>query len=377
MNRSSTRLALCAFTLAASALAQNRLGHFDGTTELASRGAPGITDTKRLIQRVPADQACGATRVKEVQLSIQDNTTFTIELFTVEVRRNNPAIPGTPDVSPAGLIFATSQLVAPFPGVSQAEAIIVNVQFPAPGVLLPLPGPSPAGDWYLCVVLPPAPSFPSDGLSLAASAANALNPGEQMDPLKAGYAGVANQAGLAFDHNATTGALLAGTFNRSWFIIGRYGEDTFQPFASSPAFTGTGGAGLNPNFGYAGIFPNFARVVAGSPNPDDIGFRCLTASPVGSTCVLALAPGMASPPFGIGGAATGDSALLCLDPVTLFLYDVPTTTVAPPAGEPSGSQAIFGPFDGTGLGGLGPVFFQSAVVVGSQVRLSTMCKVVF
>jgi hypothetical protein len=369
------RIALCFTLIAAAAAAQNRLAHYDGTPETVSRGTGALADTKMAIQRVPADLACGATHLREVFLLLQDQNTTTPEAITVQVRRNNPATPGTPDLSAAGILFTTTPLFVPFPGASQIEAIQVAVQFPPPGVLLPAPQASPAGDWYLCVILPPAPTLPADGLLLGASASTGTNAGEQMDPTKAGYTGVANQAGLGLDYNVTTNLLALGTANRSWHIIGRYTEDTLQASASSPAFTGTAGTGANPNYGYAGIFPNLLRVVGGVTNADDIGFRVLSSLPVGSACTIAASLGMLNPPFSIGAAATSDSALLCIDPASLLILQT-VLTVAPPTGEPATSQALFGPFDGTGLNGFGTFFFQAATVVGSQVKLTTSCKIV-
>ena len=68
----------------------------------------------------------------------------------------------------------------------------------------------------------------------------------------------ADLGGLAQFKEAFTKAL--GTGNRAWFIAARFAQDVLQPFADNPTvFIGGTTAGLNPNFGYAGIFPDVVR----------------------------------------------------------------------------------------------------------------------
>src|SRR5262245_26599131 len=88
--RTDRRIVVCFAIDAAAATAQNRLAHYDGTPETVSRGTGALSDTKMAIQRIPADQACGATRLREVFLLLQDQNTATFETITVQVRKNNP-----------------------------------------------------------------------------------------------------------------------------------------------------------------------------------------------------------------------------------------------------------------------------------------------
>jgi hypothetical protein len=364
--------------LGAAAPAQNRLAHFDGTREFVSRGTLNPTLAKTVIQRVPCDQARGALFLKEIRIIVQEQNVTTPDPIAVEVRTNNPAAPGTPDMSAAGLLSTTGFFVVPFNPTPIAQAVSVTVPFSGSGLPLPAPTGTPGGDWYLCVALSPAPGFPvSDGMLVGASGAIPGAEGEQMEPFSFGYTFIPNDSGLAWEYDPSTGTVAEASVNRSWEIIGRYAQDTLQPSASSPAFLGgPNGTGLNPNYGYAGIWPHLTRVVGVATDPDDLGFRYLTDLPVGTPVVLAAALFTLPFPVGVGPAALPGSAGLVLD-VNFLLVVETVFTVAPPVGEPAVSQALFGPYPVGGIDGIGPLHFQAAGVVGPQVKLSTTCKVVF
>jgi hypothetical protein len=376
LNRTLARIVAAAVIVAGSTAAQNRLAHFDGTQEFVSRGTIAPTNPKTVIQRVPWDQAGAATLLRQIVLVVQDQNAATPETIAIEVRTNNPALPGTPDMSAAGLLSSTGSFVVPFPIPIGPQAVILTVPFSGAGLALPTASGVPAGDWYICASLPAAPGFPLDGIYVGASGTLPGTEGEQMEPFSFGYTGIPNDSGLAWEYDQTTGALAEATVNRAWHMLGKYGENTLQPSAHSAAFLGVGtGTGLNPNYGYAGIWPHLTRVVGTVTDPDDVGFRFLTDLPIGTPVLLAAAIAILPAPISVGGAALPGSAKLCLD-VNFMLLVQTVNTTAPPTGEPATSQALFGPYPGVGLDGLGPIYFQAAAAVGVQVKLSTMCKVV-
>src|SRR5215831_10504729 len=96
------RLAALALLTVVPLVAQNPYLHGD-STGFANRGANGGAP-RVLLQRLPQDQACGRTNVIDVTIAIQDQQPSTAESFTIEVRGNDPSVPGTPDMSPAGLL---------------------------------------------------------------------------------------------------------------------------------------------------------------------------------------------------------------------------------------------------------------------------------
>jgi hypothetical protein len=376
-----------ALVLAVTALAsaQRRLHHYDDTTEWTSRGNFGVLPGTAL-QRIPWDQAAGATALTEVVARIQDQDPLTPEAVTFELRSNDPFAPlGAPDMLPGGLLGVLGPFVVLFPGVGPTAFEFTFVG-PAPGFPLPF-GIGPAGDWYLGLSFGPAPAWPADGISAHISAAIVGTAGEQMNPAAVGYTGAVGLAGLGWTFNAATGVLALGTGNRAWYMAGRYDKDVLQPYASNPAaFTASGplpagtGDGANPNAGYAGIFPMGARPVGA----DAIGLRLRTLAPVGTPTALIVGTMLFPAPifFPLGSGIDPASAGLYLDPSApdTLILDLPlgVVTVPAPATEPAFvSDAWWGPFalppffagltiyaQGVALTGFGPSFFT----------ISTMCR---
>jgi hypothetical protein len=112
------------------AVAQNELHHFDGTIEFVSRGTNAV-NAKTLLQRLPADQICGADSITDSTLFLQDQDFNTPETFAIEVRGNNAAGPatGSPDMSAGGLIGTTGPIpiTFPMPTTGVASAVIVTI----------------------------------------------------------------------------------------------------------------------------------------------------------------------------------------------------------------------------------------------------------
>jgi hypothetical protein len=347
--------------LAAPLAAQNALQHYDGTDEFTSRGA-GAVAAKTLLQRLPMDQACGRTAIVDLVHVIQDQAAPTPEVYAIEVRANDPAAPGTPDMTPAGLLGVVGPLPIAFPGAG-VSALLVTVAVPV--AVPPFAAGTPAGDLYIALSFPPAPAWPADGISIHISAA-AGGPGEQMNALAVGYSGAVGIAGLGWDSPPGGPAVVAGA-NRAWNLRARFVDDTLQPFAVNPAvFTGAP-AGLNPNFGYAGIFPDILR-------GDSIGWRVLATGGLGDLAALLVGMPLGGPPMvvpipGVGG-------LLCLAPGPA-LQNLGFVLYGPaPPGEPPGTVAA----------SWGPYFAPPAVVgltlfaqvgsfkAGGLIQLSTSCK---
>jgi hypothetical protein len=198
------------------------------------------------------------------------------------------------------------------------------------------------------------------------SAALAPSPGEQFRTSAIGYTGVAGTAGLGWDVNFTTGAVALGSANRAWDIGTFFAQDTLQPFADNAGvFTGVGGTGLNPNFGYAGIWADPAR-------GDALGLFLDSGSAPGSSIIVAFDV-VSAPPLAIPGV----DGNLCLSLATLSILFPPPAfvTTAPPAG--AGSIATIGPFPLAGFAGFGNAYLQAATIdaVTGAIRLSTLARV--
>ena len=325
-------VALIAGTLTLQLAAQNALQHYDGTDEFTSRGGVG-TAAKTLLQRIPMDQVCGRTGLSSLTCIIQDQSAATPESFTIEVRATDPAGPptGAPDMSPAGLLASVGPVPITFPG-SGVSAVVVTTALTIP--LAPFAPGVPAGDVYIGLALPASPLWTTDGISIHISAALSGAAGEQMRAGAVGYTGAVGLSGLGWDSPAG-GPPVLGSGNRSWNVRAGFVDDTLQPFASNAAvFTGAGGTGLDPNFGYAGIFPDtLAR-------GDTVGWRALATGSVGDLAFLVLGP-----PLPAGPIVFAPFGLLCLVPsgpltnVGLAFYG------AAPPGEPATTvAATWGPF---------------------------------
>lgn len=358
---------------AASASAQNRLHHYDGTTEFTSRGSMGA-DPKTLLQRIPGDQACGSAEIVQSVCLIQDQNTATPESYQFQVRANDPANPGTPDMSSAGLIGSGPVIPVTFPG-GPIAALVVTITLTPPVPTPPGPPGVPAGDFYVGLDFPAAPFWASDGISIHMSGGpSPTNPGEQQSPSAVGYTGVPGQAGLAWEMNnnpfTPSGPNTLPTLpNRAWNMSTGLTSNVTQGFAHNVlAFIGFANS---PNFGYAGIWPHMLRI----PGPDGFGFRVRATAPLGTPTVLLVGyPPLFPAPrsfAGVGGA-------LCHVPipeVTIALGCV-GTEAAP--GQPAGTtQAMFGPFPGnpTFLGGT--IHAQGLTLGPGGLALASMCTMSF
>jgi hypothetical protein len=241
---------------------------------------------------------------------------------------------------------------------------VITVVFPAPGVPLP-PGPigSPGSDIYLGWAFPPQPLWPGDGISCHISAALGGNAGEQFRAGAVGYGGVAGAAALGWDVDLTLAIVALATGNRSWLVQADFSENTLQPFADNAAVFVGGptapagpGAGLNPNFGYAGIWPDLVR-------GDGIGLYVQSPHVVGSSVIFLLSPVLAPAPLAIPGII--GSLCVPLPPLSTLIPPAPPffATVAPPVGAPWVSEFTLGPIFGlAALAGVGDLFVQVVTI---------------
>ena len=364
------------------ARAQQTLQHNDGTQEIASRGNSGSSLSNKLVmQRLPADQIKTAQSISQMQYILQDQDYTTSENYSLQFRTNDPARPGFFDKSAAGLIATVGPftITLPTPGSGVISAAFVTATFGAP-VILPAGVADqavPGGDLYVGVQLTGKPSS-SDILLLQASGtfkfcSGAAPPtaGEQMDATQPGYEGVAGNAGCAEEANLTAGnAVTRVDGNPSWAIATRFDQDVTQCFAfNAAAFTGQfagtcpgggGGTGNNPNFGYAGIFPDLSR-------GDAVGVRHRINGPPGTPSLLFASLGTVAP-YSVFPAA----GRFALAPASIF-YVAAVPTVAAPPGEPATvSDAYFGPAPlPPAYSGL-VVYLQCVKNLGGVYTISTM-----
>lgn len=342
---------------------QTFIQHYDGTTDATSRGGAGATAEKGLLQRIPGDQLCGRTAISRFSFIVQDQNATTSESYTVEVRRNDSAAPGTPNITAGGLLGSIGPISITFVGTGIAVAAVTET-FSTPLALPPETGVSPADDLYVGLRLPLNPGWTADAISLHTSGAFFVPAaaGEQMRATAVGYSGAAGVAGLGWDVNFTASTKALGSANRSWNIATQFVDEVVQPFASNAAvFTGVvyngtagSGTGLNPNFGYAGIFPDTVR-------GDQPGWQ------VGSTQGAGVAMSVISTGTFAPFSVPGIQGSVCLDPTNLvFTPFVPLTPSTPPA---TGSFANFGPFPVPPLVGL--IYVQVVVINLPFIKIST------
>ncbi|MBI5849809.1 MAG: hypothetical protein HZB39_02030 [Planctomycetes bacterium] len=350
--------------------------HYDGTTEFTSRGAGGVNQ-KALLQRIPADQLCGATMLLSVTTVIQDQSGVTPEgPVTLEVRGDDTINSPRPDMVNPPICSLPLGIIA-FPGAG-VSAMKLTITLAAP-CLLPQICPSPQGDFYLGFGLPAAPAWPADGISVHISANELMCPTCVPYGANPTLGSPVHATNLGWDVGYVAGVptnIWLGTLNRAWRIGGRYREDTLQPCASNARFSG-GGAGLNPNYGYAGICPDASL-------GDALGFNVQSSLPIGSPYFLLVGPetcpGLVLPP----NLLTPDSSLvLCILP---WIVVGPSITVAPgPCLRDPGlggvetcvSQADFGPFALPFLtcGNNGSIYAQGVGLAGGLLQVSTSCRV--
>lgn len=355
-------------SMAGAGVAQNEVKHYDGTTEFTSRGATG-TDAKTLLQRIPGDQHGTNNTIAELWMVLQDQNVLTSEMFSVEVRGNDPLGPATgqPDMGAGGLIASFGPFDITFPGISGASAALLV--FTGLGVTVPDGCAVPAGDFYVGIATPAEPGWTSDGVSCWISAALSGFAGEQQNPGAIGYTGVAGVSGLGWDCNTTTSVIALGSGNRSWNIGTRIDQGVAQPFADNPAaFTGAGGMGINPNFGYAGIFPWMAR----PGTPDGIGVRVRVTQPVGTPVMLVI--GGSAFPAGINVFATGPG--LCVGPPYILSPPVLTGPPGDPSMPVTTSEAVFGPAAGSPAYAGAVIYVQGlAGLGGPSPELTSLCRI--
>jgi hypothetical protein len=339
-----------ALVVAASAplAAQNALQHHN-VNGFATRGSAAAS-ARTLLQRLPLDQACGRTFVADVVVAIQDQSAATPESFAIEVRSDNPLAPGTPDMTPAGLLGSVGPVAIQFPPPGPS-ALSVTVPL---GIATPPFAPGmPAGDIYIGIALPAAPPWPADGLSVQANG----SPFEPMNPLVTGYTGAVGAAGLGWE-SPPGGPPVLAPGNRTFDLRSRFFDDTLQPFALLP------GPFAQPNFGYAGIFPDLAL-------GQQIGWRALATVGPGDLAALFLGT-----PTGIALPAPlpVTKGFLCLLPAPLVTVGVAKYHSVP--NEPRGTMAaVWGPFAlSPALAGV--TLYAQAVSIESHGRfvLTTSCR---
>jgi hypothetical protein len=344
------QLARLALTLAAAAplAAQNALQHHSANG-FATRGTNGAS-AKSLLQRLPLDQACGRTFLADVVVALQDQSAATPESFTIEIRGDNPLAPGSPDMTAAGLLGSVGPITIQFPGSGpSALSVTVPLHIAIPPFIVGVP----AGDIYIGIALPAAPLWPADGLSVQANG----SPFEPMNPLAIGYAGAIGAAGLGWE-SAPGGPPALAPGNPTFDLRSRFADDTLQPFALLP------GPSAQPNFGYAGIFPDLAL-------GQQIGWRALATVGPGALAALFIgtSTGVALPaPLPVS------KGFLCLLPAPLVTVGVAKYHSVP--NEPRGTMAaIWGPFAlSPALAGI--TLHAQAVSIGShgQFVLTTSCR---
>ncbi|MGB3969714.1 MAG: hypothetical protein WBO45_23465 [Planctomycetota bacterium] len=347
--------------LGAQVAGGNLLQHYDGTAEATSRGHGLPSESITVLQRYPWNQCCNRTKLCCVEATLQDQNPATPEWLYLEVRASDltdALFPlGKPDLTPGGLLYMTPLLLA-FTGPVQ------KFSFNLPCVPLPA-GPGATADFYVGFRFNPAPTWPADGVSCHFSGQAFALAGEQfLSPPNPMYA-AAPKPGLGWSNSASAG-LKINNGDLAWAIAAGLFEDVCQPFAHNPGgrFTGTGGTGLDPNFGYAGIWPDIATM------GDQVGWRVRTVAPPSSLCVLFLGFNLPAP---IDLGFVGIDGLLCIDPL---LHLVAITT--PADGCATQSQAVFGPFNFGNAGGTVLVGAQAVTVdLNSVKHLSTACTTAF
>lgn len=352
-------------SMGASLIAQtpmdgNTLKHYDGTPEARSRGDGTPNQVISVLQRYPFNQCCGRTGLCCVELTLHDQDISTPERVYLEVRGNDlsdPAFPlGRPNVT--GPVLFTMPLTLAFTSTIQT----FTVELPC----IPLPaGYGLAADFYVGIRFNQSPQWPNvDGVSCLFSGRTGGFVGEQYKALPKPMYAPSPKPGLGWSHNWTTGVTVINNGDLAWAIGAGLFEDVCQPFAFNPTrFTGVpgvAGAGVNPNFGYAGIWPTVDNANNVPPN-DLIGWRVRTTAPPGSPCVLFV--GFNLPvPFRL------TVGTVCIDP----LLQIATIT----RGEQScatRSNAIFGPFGVPSSSSGICIGAQAVTLNGGAWQLSTAC----
>ena len=366
--------------LAPSLEAQVEVHHYDGTTESFSRfGINGsVYAPQTWYARLPGDQIGAATGVISTTVALLDVNGSTTETIRFRLFAGDSA----PAHRPGALIAESALLTVSGPGVG--SFFLVSFDWTGgTGVPVPLPGSPdcrvPDNDLYVAVQnVSGGSAVPFDGLFIGSSFGT---PGEQFNPnVPSDYINSAGAfRGLTFVRNDANGTLATLGGNLAFFIRTGLSNDVLQPFAANPGrFTGpsSAGDGQNPNYGYAGIWPD-------GPAGDQLGVRLGSQLPPGGVALLFISP--ATQP----GVPLGGLGVFCLAPPLLFLGTRPLlapggSTHSPPADDFSllallaTSEAIFGPY--VIPAGLAPglrVRMQAGAISGGSRSLGTMATTAF
>jgi len=398
-----TRLVLAVAAMMLPMAAQsNSYLIYDGTTESTSRGGTPGTNAAGILVRYPANQYLGALGVVGATYILQDQDFRTADPCTFVVRGHDQLGPtsGQPDITPTGILASAGPFNLTFPtpasGIVSAAYWTVTFGTAAAPVRVPAttnPGNPPMFeglDMYVGVELganiTAGVAWPNDGISQHNSQTIApTNPGEQMSTLTAGYTTLPGVAGLGWRWDVTTAGSppLLASGNRAWWTNTQFAGDILRTNAyNAGAFTGSA-SGVNPNYGYAGMFPDMNRQVGGVTASDGVGFRVHATAAQGSPVYLFISSGI-MPPIALGGV-NGELALDITSPAFGEIFSsLPALPLAVtgPTGTPPGlayatttSEANFGPLPGDPLlVGLGALSFQ-AVTVDALTNVLTISSV--
>ncbi len=340
---------LC-FMTTLSAVAQNELSHYDGTTAFASRGVSGANE-KGWLQRIPGDQAGGASQIHSHQMVLQDQDVCTAEPMQIVIYGNDGAGAPTGEPDAFGTPIAAGNVTLDGSGFCPGGfAFTFTVTWSTPIVLPFQDCAVPGNDIYVGVRAPAQPLWSADGLSMHASTTEDENVGTP------GYTGAAGVPGLGWDVDFTAGTKALGTSNRAWNNRTRFVDDVVQPFASNPGVFGA----EEPHFGYAGIFPDLAR-------GDQVGVRLRSSAPVGTSSWLLVSA--SSAPASTNALSNG---VLCLGGFIVIVG--PVSTIAP--GGQATSESVFGPFAvPSGIAPGAVAYVQGLTFPGPLFNLSTLASI--
>ena len=359
-------LAAISVGMAAPAFSQNEVHHHDGTTETYVRfAAPGgsPTDAQTWYQRLPGDQIGGATGLMGISTVLLDLNGANTEKIRFRVSQGNRDQPGSE--------FLRTSRITVSGGGSGAQIFLVTFDWTGgTGTPVPLPfSPGcnvPGRDIYGAVQATSAGGS-ANGLLIGASIGN---PGEQFNPnVRSDYdpTRTGNSRGLAYFRNTPTDQLFVLN-NVSYWIRQQFADDVVQPFAENfTRFTGpsTQQDGQNPNYGYAGIWPD--------PSASDrFGVRLGSSFAPGGLAVLFASPTLGPPVFvpSLGGTFCLGTPLIrvATSPLAVpgsFTFSAPPEDVGL-LRLAATSEAVFGPFP-----------FLSSIPSGTRIRQQAIAFDVF
>jgi hypothetical protein len=298
---------LCEAAANSGALAGSGLLHlYDGSTAFTSR--PGNQLTCRAIQRFPADFLNGSNGIVGARVVVQDQNASTVESFFVEILRDDGT--GRPDVTAP--LYTAGPYAAPVGGTGAA--------FTVHTLLFPDVVPAPCGeDRYLSIVLPPAPSWTSDGLSVHNSLSGVTPISVAIRELPKGEP----RTDLNLAWQEVSGVVTEPSGERCWDMALILGSPALRPWASIPAFTSASFGATSArtrDFGQAGLYPDLIDTL-GEGRFDGFGFRGESGADVGTgTIGLLLLSSFPSPAFCLPITPT---ARFGLDPSAIPVIAVP------------------------------------------------------